>query len=426
MRDPDILPQTFHDPVFIQNGNFENLSNLVKKKYFQKKSILNYLYSKGNLSNPEICKLTNMSSPSIHKLLNELIHDGLVQDEGIGNSIGGRRPNIFGLNPRSRFIIGISININFSEVAVFNLKNQLVDEVRIFSEALENKPQFVDHLYQFCIELLTEYQIAADKILCIGIGIPGLTDPDSGKSYSWLNYSDFTVKQLFEEKFGKPVFVDNDARVMALGEYVFGRAKDKNNVLCLNIGAGIGMGMILNGMLYHGHSGFAGEFGHIKVEDEGNLCICGKNGCLETVASGDALVKRMIGEINAGRTSKIIAMVDGDLTRIKSSTIVEAAALGDQLAIDMLGIIGEYLGKGLAILIHLFNPEAIILGGNLARADQFIIDPIQQTLNKYTIYNIKKDTLIVTSSLREKSAVMGAMALAMNNIFEDVRSNPAV
>jgi N-acetylglucosamine repressor len=426
MHDSENSAQTHCDPVFIQNGNLDNLSNLNKKKYFQKKGILHFLYTKGNLSNPEICRLTNLSSPSVQKLLNELINDGLVQEEGIGHSIGGRRPNIFGLNPQSRYVLGISISKNFSEAAVFDLKNQILDEVWIFNKPLENSPEFVDSLYHFCLGLLEEHQIESEKILGIGMGIPGLTDPTTGKSYSWLNFSNFTVKDLFERKFEKPVFVDNDARVMALGESVFGSARDKKNVLCLNIGAGIGMGMILNGMVYHGHSGFAGEFGHIKVIEDGSQCICGKHGCLETVASGDALVKRAKAEIGSGKSTTILALVDNDPTLITSKIIVEAARNGDQLAIDLLAEIGEYLGKGLATLIHIFNPEAIIIGGNLARAEQFIIDPIQHTLNKCTIYNIKKDTEIVTSALRDKSAMMGAVALAMNNIFEDVRNSFAI
>jgi glucokinase-like ROK family protein len=426
MQNQVVVPDTFYDPVFVQNGNTEKLSNLGKKKYFQKKNIINYLYSKGNLSNPEICKLANMSSPSIHKLLNELIEDGVVQEAGIGHSIGGRRPNIFGLKPNARFVIGINIVQNFSEVAVFNLHNEIQQDVKVLHVQLENTPAFVDGIYAFCLSLLKELKIDEEKILGIGIGISGLTNPATGKSYSWLNYSSKTVKQLFEERFGKPVFVDNDARVMALGEYEFGSARNKNNVLCLNIGAGIGMGMILNGMVYHGNSGFAGEFGHIKVKDEGDLCICGKRGCLETVASGDALVKRAIEEIGTGMSSKISDSVKGNLSMITSNTAVDAARQGDQLAIDLLAEIGEYLGKGLATLIHIFNPEAIILGGNLARAEQFIIDPIQQTLNKCTIYNIKKDTAIISSALREKAAVMGAMALVMNNVFEDVRNHQQV
>lgn len=414
---------TFYDPIFLQNGNLSTLSNLNKKKYYQKKNILFHLYSKGQLSNPEICKLTNMSSPSIQKLLKELIGECLVREEGIGISIGGRRPNMYGINPDSRFIIGIRIDQNTSEVAVFNIKNELIDDIRILEKPLRNTPEFIDELFLFTLTVLSAINIEIEKVLSIGIAIPGLTEPITGKSYSYFNYSEKSVKELFEEKFGKPVFIDNDARVMALGEYVFGSACNVDNVLCLNIGAGIGMGMILNGKLYQGRSGFAGEFGHIKMEEDGQLCICGKRGCLETLASGDALVKRALLEIESGKSTKMLALVNGDSNLLTCSSIVEAARMGDQLAIDLFATIGEFLGKGIAILIHLFNPEVIILGGKVSNAGQFIIDPIQHTLNKHTIFKIKNDTTIVTSKLGEKSAVMGAMALAVENIFMDVKNN---
>ena len=152
-------PSLTGDPVFIRSGNFEELTNLNRKKYFQKKSILHFLYTRGILSNPEICKLTNLSSPSINKLLKDLINDGLVQEEGIGQSIGGRRPNIFGLKPDSRFIIGISINKNFSELAVFNIRNEMLGEIRIFERSLESSQAFVDGLYDFCMNVLGEMEI---------------------------------------------------------------------------------------------------------------------------------------------------------------------------------------------------------------------------------------------------------------------------
>lgn len=414
----------FNDPSFIQEENPDQLSNLSKKKYHQKKSILFHLYQKGHLSNPEICKLTNMSSPSIHKLLKELISDNLVREEGIGQSIGGRRPNMYGIIPNSRFIVGINIGLSGSEIAVFNLNNKLIQQIQFLKIPLENTPGFIDQIFEFTIKLLGKYKISQQQLLGIGIAIPGLTDPISGSSLSYLNYSGKSIKELFEEKFAKPVFVDNDARVMAHAEHVFGFAHNKINVLCLNIGAGIGMGMILNKKLYHGKSGFSGEFGHIKVEENGDLCICGKHGCLETVASGEALVRNTLAAIQAGKPTKILAMING--STITCSTVVEAARMGDQLAIDMLGTIGEYLGKGLATLIHIFNPEAIILGGELAPANQFIIDPIKQTLNKHTIYQINKDTTITTSTLGKKAALMGALALVMDNIFEDVESTAIV
>jgi glucokinase-like ROK family protein len=414
-----ITTHVSHDPIFMQNGNLANLTNLSRKRYLQKKRILFHLYYKGQLSNPEICKLTNMSSPSIQKLLSELIGEKLVREEGIGQSIGGRRPLMFGINAPARFVVGINIGHNTTEIGIFNLSNQLADKIQIFRRQLENTQAFVDALHQEVLRVLASANINNEQLLGIGIAITGLTDPRSGSSYSHLNFSEKSVKELFEEKFGKPVFTDNDARLMALGEYVFGSAVGHENVLCVNIGSGIGMGMILNGRLYQGHSGFAGEFGHIKIQEEGQLCICGKHGCLETVASGDALTRMALAAVASGKAT----ILSNYTTNLDCNTIIEAAHQGDQVAIDLIAQIGTFLGQGLSTLIHLFNPETIILGGHMSRAQQFLLDPIHQTLNKYTIGQIKNATRLVTSTLGDKAAVMGALALVMEHVFEDLSLN---
>ncbi|NCA84944.1 MAG: ROK family transcriptional regulator [Clostridia bacterium] len=414
-----ISTRVSHDPIFMQNGNMANLTNLSRKRYLQKKRILFHLYYKGQLSNPEICKLTNMSSPSIQKLLSELIGENLVREEGIGQSIGGRRPLMFGINAPARFVVGVNIGHSTTEIGVFDLTNKLVGTIQFFRRQLENSQAFVDALHREVLQVLAKAKVTDDQLLGIGIAITGLTDPRSGSSYSHLNFSEKSVKALFEEKFGKPVFTDNDARLMALGEYVFGSAVGHENVLCVNIGSGIGMGMILNGKLYQGHSGFAGEFGHIKIQEEGQLCRCGKNGCLETVASGDALTRMALAAVAAGKPT----MLSNHTTDLGCNTIIDAAHQGDQVAIDLIAQIGAFLGQGLSTLIHLFNPETIILGGHMARAQQFLLDPVHQTLNKYTIGQIKNATRLVTSTLGDKAAVMGALALVMEHVFEDLSLN---
>ena len=190
----------FSDPVFLQNGNLDKLSNLGIKKYYQKKSILKHLYFREVLSNPEICKLTNMSSPSINKLLNELISEGLVCEEGVGHSIGGRKPNLFGINPQARFIIGIKIGLKATEMAIFNMKNQVVNDIQTLSRPLENSPQCVDDINNFMRVFIQNSGIDYSRVLSIGIGLPGLTNPNIGTSYSYFNYDEKSTKRLLRNK----------------------------------------------------------------------------------------------------------------------------------------------------------------------------------------------------------------------------------
>jgi N-acetylglucosamine repressor len=404
--------------LFDRDSKLPTLKPGASKRFGLKKSILELIYRRGSLSIPELSKIIKMSIPTVTRTLDELVHDGLILDEGIGASSGGRRPNLYGINPSSRFVMGIDISRYYIRMGIFNLHNKPASEIRVLNEGLETKEDILTYLRKEVDEFIKDSGIPADNILGIGIALPGLIDIRTGISYSYLHSDDKPAASIFEELFHYPVFVEHDTRSLALGELAFGQAKGKQHVLCLNIGSGISISMILNGQLYRGNSGFAGEFRHIQIEPEGELCYCGKIGCLETLASGTTMIKIAKKELAEGANSIITNIVDHDLTRINSDIILEAAQKGDQFAIGLLSHIGGQLGKGIAVLIHLFNPELILIGGELSKAGNYLIDPIQQNLNKYTIAKIRKDTHIINSDLGENAGIMGTIALVMDKIFE--------
>ncbi len=398
--------------------NKKNIKNQALKRYLHKKKIINILYKEGPKSNKQISNDTYLSPPTIARLLNDLINEGLVTDFGIGDSEGGRRPNLFGIKRDSRYILGIDIGRNIRRFALLNFHNEFVTELVCIPGKLNNDHETVNQIYLQSLKIIKEAGIDYNKIMGIGIVLPGLINTRTGKSYSYLNYTDKPVSQLFEEKFNLPVFTENDSNLMAMGEHAFGLAKGKENVLCLTLVAGIGMGLILNGKLYSGKSGFAGEFGHIIIEENGLLCTCGKKGCLETMASEEALVRMAKEGLEKGCTSMITNIVNNNFENITSEVILKAAEKEDLFAIDILSEVGHYLGKGIATLIHLYNPEMIIIGGKMAKAGLYLTDSIKQTLNKRTISLIRQDTKIVTSELGEKAGVMGATSLAMHRILQ--------
>lgn len=399
-------------------GKKKNIKNQILKKYLHEKKIINILYKGGPKSNKQISNYINLSPPTITRLLNNLISEGLVKDFGMGDSDGGRKPNIYGINPDSRYILGIDIGRNIRRFALLNFHNEFVTELVCLPGKLENDPETVNHVYHQSLKIIKEAGIDYNKIMGIGIVMPGLINTRTGRSYSYLNYTDKPISQLFEEKFKLPVFTENDSNLMALGEHAFGLAKGKKNVLCLTLVTGVGMGLILNGKLYSGKSGFAGEFGHIIIEENGLLCTCGKKGCLETLASEEALVRMAKEGLEKGCTSIITDIADNKLANITPEVILKAAGKEDHFAIEILSKVGHYLGKGIATLIHLYNPEMIIIGGKMAKAGQYLTDSIKQTLNIRTISQIREDTKIVTSELGEKASVLGATSLAMQRILQ--------
>ncbi len=399
--------------------NTNGSSNIELKKIFQKNQIIEYLYRIGPTSNPEIARYTKMSSPTITKLLQELIDLDIVMDMGIGESIGGRKPNLFGINPNARYVIGIDIDCRMVKLGIFNLANDAVSEIITYFGNVKNKNEMFIELFSQLDKLLATANLDPEKFLGIGVSIPGLINSKTGQTYLDLRIDNQTLPEVFQEKYHLPTIIDSDSRVMAIGEQAFGFAKNKKDVLCLNICDGVGLGMILNGIVYRGKSGLAGEFGHINVVKDGNLCTCGKYGCLETVASGGALIEQAQQGIKKGQESIIKEMVKGNLDDIHVADIIEAVNMGDVFAIEIINKLGHFLGEALASLVHIFNPEMIIVGGKVALAGDYLINPIHNTLNKYTISHIKKDTELVTSFLQDKVKLLGSVAMVMNQVFDE-------
>jgi len=402
--------------LFKTRKSEEPVKNNFLRKIALKQSIVKELYQHGELSIFRLSQTIKMSTPTITRAVEELIEEQLIREVGIGESTGGRRPSLFGINPSSRYVLGIDLERYFVRMGIFDFANQPVSEIHELNEGLDTHPDILQFIAEKVSELMEAYGIDENKMLGIGISLPGLIDVKTGLSYTYLN-TGRPAAEILSEKTGFPVFIEHDTRAMAWGEQAFGLARGHQNVLCMNVGSGIGLSMILNGKLYLGHSGYSGEFGHIQIEPNGQLCHCGKIGCIETLASGKSMVAKARREIAGGAISQISNMLDGDPSKLNIRMIMEAARKGDQFAIDLLAKIGEALGKGLAMLIHLFNPELIIIGGEMSRAADYLISPIESNLNVYTISRIRRDARIVASNLGDNARLMGTVALVMNRIF---------
>lgn len=402
--------------LFKVNKSEEPVKNNFRRRIALKQTIVKELYQQGELSIFRLSQTIKMSTPTITRAVEELIEEQLIREVGIGESTGGRRPSLFGINPSSRYVLGIDLERSFVRMGIFDFANQPVSEIHELNEGLDTHPDILQFISEKVSELMEAYGIEEAKMLGIGISLPGLIDVKTGLSYTYLN-TGRPAAEVLSEKTGFPVFIEHDTRAMAWGEQAFGLARGFQNVLCLNAGSGIGLSMILNGKIYLGHSGYSGEFGHIQIEPNGQLCHCGKIGCIETLASGKSMVVRARQEMAGGAVTQLNSMIEGDLSRLNIKLIMAAARKGDQFAIDLLARAGESLGKGLAVLIHLFNPELIIIGGEMSRAADYMISPIESNLNVYTISRIRRDARIVASNLGDNARLMGTLALVMNRIF---------
>jgi len=214
------------------------------------------------------------------------------------------------------------------------------------------------------------------------------------------------------------VLIENDAKTRAFAELRFGLARAKKNVLAIHLDWGIGLGIIVNGKLYKGRDGFAGEFGHLPMVDNGILCKCGKQGCLETIASGTAIARMAKEGMKAGRSSFLGQLIDDDLEKIEIRKVVQAAVMGDQYCISILANVGHWLGKGFVYLIQIFNPELIILGGRMSEANQFILPPIQQSIQIFCNPELSNEIEIKVSELGSQAGIQGVAALVLEHVLD--------
>ncbi len=385
------------------------------KKTSHKKQILRAIYFDGPLSNSELSKIVKLSTPKINSLLVELIEDGLVKDLGRGDSSGGRRPNIYGLVEDGFYVVGITINVTRTIISIFNASNEEVSGPHYFPIKVQSNIEIFKDVNNALEKVVNESHISHDKILVAGIELPGLINQKEGINKTYFPH----VSNLYDELrniFGIPVYFNHDSKVRTFAEQHFGLAKNKKNVLMLQADWGLGLGIIVNGKLYNGKSGFSGEFGHLPIVDNGVLCTCGKKGCLETIASATAIARMAKDGLKNGNSSLIQEFVDDDIDKIEISHVIQAANVGDQFAISLFSDVGYWLGRGMVYLIQIFNPELIIIGGRVAEASQFILAPVQQAIQTFSNHDISNDTEIKFSELGSKAGTMGAAAYAFEKI----------
>ncbi|MBB5285111.1 putative NBD/HSP70 family sugar kinase [Rhabdobacter roseus] len=358
-----------------------------------------------------MARLFHASIPSATGIINELIREGWITETGTGPARAGRPPVLYGLNPKKYLTLIMDINRHDTQLVVFDLSNQLIVRRQI-DIRLDDTPAFLELLFEETENFLANHGITRDRLWGIGVSMPGLINAAQGINQTYLHLTSpgETLSSRLENHFQAPICLINDTRATTIGEHRFGLAKDKSHVLTINIDWGVGLGILLNGEVFNGASGFAGELGHIQVRSDGILCHCGKVGCLDTVTSAMALIRQAREGIEAGRATILPQLVRGNLDALDTSHIIEAIHAGDEFSIDLLGKVGSELGKGLATAVHLFNPEVIIISGLLAAVGPFISNPIEQAINKYCLVDFKNSLSIRISQLGTKARLLGTQA----------------
>jgi predicted NBD/HSP70 family sugar kinase len=392
----------------------------MSKTILYKRKIIKELYFANTLSCSDLSLQTKKSLPLTMKMVTELIKEQYIVETGYAPSTGGRRPLMYSLRPDVLYVVAVAMDQLFTRVVIMDMQNKHVTECEKFELHLDRTPRALDILSEKIESHIHRSGIKKEKIAGIGIGMPGFVDARKGINYSFLETGDKGIHQYLTEKLKVQAYIENDSSLIALAESRFGAAKDRKSAMVINLGWGIGLGLVMNGELFRGHEGFAGEFSHIPLFSNNKLCSCGKSGCLETEASLLVVVEKAMEGIRQGRATTLkseILAADPDRA---SMAVIRAAEKGDKFAVELVSEAGYHIGRGVAILIHLLNPEAIVLSGRGSLAGKIWRIPLQQALNEHCIPRLSANTVIEVSELGFDAELIGAAALVMDNYEKGV------
>lgn len=392
------------------NMEKENKGNLIKCK------VLKFYIANGNSTIIDLSKDLCLSIPTTTKLINDMCDEGYVKEYGKLETSEGRHPNLYGVNPDSGYFIGVDINHTSVNIGLMNFQGDLVDLRMDAPYKFQNTAESLDELCGIVTNFIDNLDTEKDKIFNVNFNISGRVNPDTGYSYSVFNFSETPLSKIISDKIGFLVNIDNDSRAMAYGEYMSGCVKGERNVIFINVGWGLGLGIVIDGKLYKGKSGFSGEIGHVHTFNNEILCHCGKKGCLETETSGSAFHRMFVERINNGETSTLLNK--HKVADITLEDLIRATNHEDVLCIDIVENLGKKLGEYLAGLINIFNPELVVVGGTMSLTGDYLLQPMTTSVRKYSLNLVFRDTRICLSKLKDRAGVIGACMLGRNNMFE--------
>jgi glucokinase-like ROK family protein len=384
--------------------------------------VLNALRLHAPISRAELATITNLNRSTISNITNVLIEDGLVFESDTMESKIGRPGIALALRPEGGAVIGVEIGVGFISVILTDFVANILWRKWIdFSltkpqlEIISDAEKLIDQAISFAREKYL-------RILGIGLGVPGLVNVQKGEllfapNLGWRNVP---LRLMWNQRFHLPLYVENEANLGALGEYYFGVGRDVDNFIYLSSGVGLGGGVIIDGKLFKGGHGFAGEIGHIQRNPQGEMCGCGRRGCWETQVGPRAVLQRVRRSIEAGPGDTLAKYVNGDLNALTFNQVVDCALQGDQLCRSALEEVGKYLGTGIADLANIFNPQMVVIGGAFSYGREIILPILENTISNETLPAVKEELRVVFSEHGTDACVLGAIAVVLDDILREI------
>lgn len=378
---------------------------------------LKLIHERSRISRSEIAEATGYSAFLTSKLCDGLLQSGFISEIGSGDSTGGRRPTLLSVSPGLGRVVGVHVGTVNARVATLDLAGNLLAFHKAPSRVEQGPQVALPHLVSLIDHTIGQANVQRSELLGIGIGISGISDKASGTTLFWPKvptWVNVPVRGYLSEHFPVLLEFDDTPRTIALAERRWGCAQTSQNLVYLMLGAGIGAALFLNGRMYTGKDRLAGELGHITVEENGPLCSCGNRGCLESVMSATALIGQAQEAVAKGLSGQLWQLCHGDPKLISLELIAEAAAANDRFALRLLNEAGSHIGKAIVTLLHLLNPEQIVIGGGMAlSAGQLMLSAIQRVVQERALPRVASSVQIQLSELAEVDWARGAALLVV-------------
>lgn len=395
------------------------LNDIIKdnQKSNAKTGILNLLAELGGQTIAELSASLGYSVPFITKSLLELTRAGLVHETGKKENYARRAPRVYNLVPTSAYFIGIDPGRDCLNLGICDFCGNIVHEKLKVPFVYRDDKECFAALVGIINDYIEESGIQKDLIYNVCMNVAGRVNPKEGKVYNYFTCLEQPLAQALHDALGIHACIENDTRSMTYGESLKGICKGVKDVIFVNVSWGIGIGIIINGQIYSGKSGYSGEIGHMHIYNNGIICHCGKTGCLETEVSGMALQRKMTKILEEGATSILSEKVLVRKEPLTLTDILGAIAKEDVLCIEALQKMADELGTNLAGIINTFNPEMLVIGGDLSVTGDYLTQPISMGIKKYTLNIVNEDSKIVTSALKDKAGLVGACLVARHNLL---------
>ncbi len=367
--------------------------------------VLNAIKNYGPVSRTDLAHLTGLSPASISNISANLIQSSLVFEKESGDSSGGRKPVRLALNPHGGCVIGIKLAEKQISATLTDLEATVILNQSV--EIDSRDPQVILHTIVDLVQsIITVQQINPSKLLGVGLGLAGIINIQEGiLRYSpFFGWRNLPLGKILKDELHVPVYLDNDVNTLTITEQLFGAGRGIDNFLVVTVGRGVGLGIVVNGHIYHGHQGGAGEFGHTVCDDKGPACDCGKHGCLETFVADPALLRS---------ASQILSQ---PMTNIED--VIQLANTGQEDIRAIFADAGRKLGQGIANLINLFNPQLIILSGEGVRSGDLLFQPMRAAVKAHTLEGLGNETEIQIDKWEDFAWARGAASLVLQELFK--------